>query len=126
MSWFKRKPQPPPQTRITVIHSTAMTAAQFRSSPDLVKYAKTLFQSPEFQTLYAVLRNESPHNYGLPMGASHDDHIAHSYKGEGYTLCLNNIEALTRLVSATEPLEATWEPEPPRQMPDDQQLPAQP
>ena len=113
MNWFNRKP-PASKTIIKVIHSTAMRMDQWRSSPELVEYAKRLFTTPEFQTLLDVLRNESPSSFGLPIGSSHDDQIAHSYKGTGYNLCLNNIEALSNMHEHPTYLEATFEPEPER------------
>ena len=108
MGLFTRKPV----TRIKVIHSTSMRMDQWRSSKELVGYAQKLFTSPEFQTLLGVLRNEGPSNFGL-AGGTHDDHIAHSYRGEGYNLALNNLESLARMEERLEPLEATFEPEPP-------------
>jgi hypothetical protein len=84
---------------------------QWTASKELVLYAQRLFASPEFQTLVGVLRNECPSNYGLGLGATHDDQIAHSYKASGYNLCLNNLEALSKLEERADPIEATFEPE---------------
>lgn len=110
MPLFAKKPKP---VQVRVIHSTSMRLEEWRSSPELVTYAQRLFNTPEFQTLLGVLRNESPSNFGLGIGASHDDQIAHSYKAAGYNLCLNNMEAFTRIETQSEPLKATFEPEKP-------------
>lgn len=99
-------------TRIKVIHSTAIRLAQWRTSKEFTSYAAKLFHAPEFQTLLSVLRNECPSNFGL-AGGTHDDHIAHAYRGEGYNLALNNLESLAAFQETHEPLEATFEPEPP-------------
>lgn len=88
-----------------------MRLEDWRGSVDLITYAKQLFATAEFQTLMSVLRNESPSSYGLGLGATHDDQIAHSYKATGYNLCLNNLESLAKLSEASEPIEATFEPE---------------
>ena len=89
-----------------------MRMEQWRSSKELVTYAAKLFATPEFQTLMGVLRTETPSNMGL-SGGTHDDHIAHAYRGEGYNLALNNLEALAQLHEHTEPLVAEFKPEPP-------------
>jgi len=115
MNWFKPKTTEPQQrTVVRVIHSTSMRMDQWRTSPELVVYAQKLFESPQFQTLLDVLRNESPSSYGLPIGATHDDQIAHSYKATGYNLCLNNMETLSNLHKQQDILEATFEAEPGR------------
>lgn len=109
MSLFRR---PAPRTQIKVIHSTSIRLAQWRSSLELTRYAAELFATPQFQTLLGVLRNECPANFGL-SGGTHDDHIAHAYRGEGYNLALNNLEAMASLEEKRTPLEATFVPEPP-------------
>lgn len=116
MPLFSKKPKVVP-IQIRVINSTALRMDQWRSSPELVTYAQRLFATPEFQTLVGVLRSESPSNYGLNIGATHDDQIAHSYKAAGYNLCLNNLDAFARIETHSEPIEATFEPEPPRTKP---------
>lgn len=99
---------------ITPIASTTMRAADWCASPECTAAASRLFATPEFRTIISILRNESPASYGLPMGASHDDQIAHSYKAAGYQLALNTLESLATHNRAHAPLEATFAPEPPR------------
>ncbi len=108
MAFFNR----PKPVRIKVIHSTSMRLEQWCSSKELVGYAQKLFATPQFQTLLGVLRNETPSNMGL-SGGTHDDHIAHAYRGEGYNLALNNLEALATMIEQPQHIEATFEPEPP-------------
>lgn len=111
MGLFKRKSV----TQIKVIHSTSMRLEQWKSSQELVGYAQRLFATPEFQTLLGVLRNECPSNFGL-SGGTHDDHIAHAYRGEGYNLALNNLESLAALEKSKPQIEATFAPEAPIQI----------
>lgn len=108
MSFFKRNSQ----ARIKVIHSTSVRLKDWRASRELVTYAQRLFATPEFQTLLGALRNEAPSNFGL-AGGTHDDHIAHAYRGEGYNLALNNLESLATMEEGAVALEATFEPESP-------------
>lgn len=108
MSFFSRKSR----IQVKVIHSTTIRLKDWRSSKELVGYAQKLFATPEFQTLLGALRNEAPSNFGL-SGGTHDDHIAHAYRGEGYNLALNNLESLASMEDHAEPLEATFAPEPP-------------
>lgn len=109
MGFFKR---PAPKVQIKVIHSTSMRLSDWCSSKELVTYAQRLFNTPEFQTMLGVLRNETPSNMGL-SGGTHDDHIAHAYRGEGYNLAMNNLEALAQMTEHVEPLVAEFKPEPP-------------
>lgn len=102
---FKRRAQ------IRTILSTQVTLSTWTASPELVQYAQRLHASREFQTLLSCLRNESPANWPLPHGATHDDQIAHSYKAAGYNLALNNIEAMCELARTAKAIEATFEPE---------------
>jgi hypothetical protein len=116
MSLFRSK-EPPPRAPIQVVLSTSIRLEQWQNSPELVEFAKALFRDPRFQTMLSVLRTESPSNYGLATGSSHDDQIAHSYKGAGYNLCLNTLESLAEYVKHPEHLEATFEPEKPPPLP---------
>lgn len=97
---------------IKIIYSTQMRSQDWRSSARLVAYAQGLLASQEFQALLGVLRNESPHAYGA-FGGTHDDHIAHAYRGEGYALCLNTLESLATLATARPSLQAMFTPEAP-------------
>lgn len=101
------------QVRVRVVASTQMRLDQWQASPELVKAARKLLDSREFQAMLAVLRNENPSNYGLRPPASDSDHVAHAYKSTGYALALNNLEALGVLERRRGALEATFEPEEP-------------
>lgn len=113
MRFFRRNK--PPRIEVKVMPSTAMKLTDWRMSPELVRYAKRLMDDPQFQILLSVLRNESPSNYGVPYGATHDDRIAHACKAEGYHLALNNLEALAEEEKKPIHIEATFAPEPPRE-----------
>lgn len=101
------------RVQLRVMPSTQMRLAQWCASPELVKAARRLLESREFQAMVAVLRNENPSNYGIAPPASAEDHIAHAYKATGYALALNNLEALGTLAPRRGMLEATFEPEEP-------------
>src|SRR5689334_8194299 len=107
----------PKRQQIVMVQSTQMRLETWCASPDLVKIARKLLELPELQTMISVLRNESPSSYGLSMGASHDDHLAHAYKNEGYFMAINTLERMGELVKVKGILEATFEAEPPRQNP---------
>lgn len=110
MNFFRRKPK---RAVIAVIPTTRMRLEQWRRNPSLVDAARKLFETREFQTIISVLRNESPASYGLSIGSSHDDHVAHAYKAEGYNLCLNTLEEFAVHQRQESPIEATFEAEPP-------------
>lgn len=112
---------------ITPVLSTSMTLADWTASPECVATARRTFDTPQFQTMLSILRNESPASYGLATGSTHDDQIGHAYTIKGYNLALNNLEALARMAEKRTPLEATFAPEPPRPQsePLDAQLPLQ-
>lgn len=103
----------PEHVKIRVVPSTQMRLNEWCGSPEMVKAARKVLDSREFQAMLAVLRNENPSNYGLQPPASAEDHIAHAYKATGYALALNNLEALGALASKRAKIEATFEPEEP-------------
>lgn len=111
MNWnpFRR-----PRVTVRVVPSTRLRLTDLTSSPDAVKAAQRIFASPEFQLMLAVLRNESPVNYGIAsLAATHDDHIAHAHRCAGYHLCINNLESMADYVPVRGSVEATFSPEPP-------------
>lgn len=108
---MKPKRKKPIRAQVRVINSTAIRLRDWRISPELVLYAQRLMNSPEFQTVLAVLRNESPSSYGLGIGATHDDQIAHAYKATGYNMAVNTLEAMASREEIREPIEATFSPE---------------
>lgn len=104
-----------PRRRVVIrpLTSSQMRLRDWRASPELVASAQKLFALPEFRTMLSILHNESPSSYGLALGATHDDQIAHAYKSAGYALALNNLEALATIDKRLTPLESTFEPEQP-------------
>lgn len=116
MNWpFRRRTR----AAIQVIPSTSMRLSDWTASPDLVRAAQRLFASHEFQTILAILRNESPSNFGISLGSTHDDQIAHAYKATGYNLCVSTLESFATPRTERAPLEATFEPEPEHPLPPD-------
>lgn len=110
-SWLKPKPQVAVTRQITVVRSSSLRLSDWTCDESLVKETNKLQQTPLFQAMLGVLRNESPGCYGVAMGATHDDRIAHACKAEGYQLALNNLEALGVLIKPQAFLESTFEPE---------------
>ncbi len=107
-----RKAPPQPQTRhILVVRSTSLRLADWQRDPSLVKQAYALHQSALFTAMLAVLRNESPMNYGLPHDATHDARIAHANQAAGYQLAINNLEALANLITPAAHLVSEFKPE---------------
>lgn len=111
LPWTKAAPA---QRKIIVVRSTQMRIADWTSDPHLVRTAYDLLQRADVQTILAILRNESPTSYGLPLGASHDDRIAHACRAEGYAMALNNLEAMAQLAPKTKHLETTFASEEPQ------------
>lgn len=110
-NWFKRAA--PASKRVIVVRSTDMRLTDWTVDESLVRQAAATLNTPIVQAMLAVLRTESPANYGLPMGATHDDRIVHAAKAEGYGLALNNLEAMAKAQGKMVALESTFEPEHP-------------
>lgn len=109
MNLFRR---PRKTTRhIAVVRSTSLRLASWQRDPSLVRRAYELAQTELFTAMLAVLRNESPMNYGLAVDATHDARIAHANQAAGYQLALNNLEALALLVEPAEHIESEFKPE---------------
>ncbi len=100
-----------PLRQIVVVRSTSLRLAQWQKDSSLVKQAYALEQGALFQAMLAVLRNESPMNFGLSPDASHDARIAHANQAAGYQLALNNLEAMAALIEPSDRIESEFLPE---------------
>lgn len=99
---------------VRVVPHTQLKLEQWQQSPELVKSARKLLETNEFQIMLAVLRNENPSNYGIRgYGATHDDHVAHAFKAAGYSQCLANLESMAFDWKPPVELEATFGANPP-------------
>ena len=97
--------------QIVIVRSTSLRLSNWKSDPSLVRQAYDLQQTPLLSAMVAVLRNESPLNYGLPLGANHDDRIAHACRAEGYQMALNNLEEMAKLTEEHEQIVSEFKPE---------------
>jgi len=77
----------------------------------MVAESITLARNLTYRAQIDVLRNSHPvHSIFPPVGISPTDRVVHNAKCEGYELCINNLEAMTKPIKASKPLEATFEP----------------
>ncbi len=100
-----------PLRQIVVVRSTSLRLAEWQRDSSLVKQAYALEQGALFQAMIAVLRNESPMNFGLSVDALHDARIAHANQAAGYQLALNNLEALAALIEPADRIQSEFLPE---------------
>lgn len=107
LALFKR------QKKIEVIRreETTITLDEWRSTPDLVKIAQSVWSNPDFRLMISCLKNESPAYFVLPDDASPGRSVAIQRRCEGYNFAINNLEAMRTLRTVPEPLESTFEPE---------------
>lgn len=110
-NWFKKKTTPLTERHIVVLRSTSLRLADWQRDPSLVKQAYGLQQSALFTAMIAVLRNESPMNWGLPLAATNDDRVAHANQAAGYQLALNNLEAMAALIKPADHIVSEFKPE---------------
>lgn len=106
-----RRQKPPVTRQIQVVRSTSLRLEDWRKDPTLVKAAYDLEEKNPWVTMLAVLRNESPLNYALPLGANHEDRIAHAARAEGYQMAINNLEAMAVLHEEPQRIESEFKPE---------------
>lgn len=108
---MKPKISPITTRQILIIRSTSLRLSTWQRDSSLVKQAYALGQSPLFVAMLAVLRNESPMNFGLSPDASHDARIAHANQAAGYQLAINNLEAMASLIEPADRIESEFKPE---------------
>ena len=114
MNWPFRKSETTCEVQkrqIKVVRTTELRLKDWIADPTLVAQAGKLMNLNVAQAMLAVLRNESPANYELPIGATHDDRIAHACRIEGYNLAVNNLEAMNKSGTHHDFIESTFEPE---------------
>lgn len=91
-------------------HESTIGLEEWHKDPSLVSLAQTVLSDPRTAQMLAVLRAESPANYGLaPLGVSLEDRAAFQARTEGYHLALNNFEALGKLTVVMPESEPTYE-----------------
>lgn len=91
---------------------TRITLDEWRGDLASVRIARKFLDDPEFRLLVDVLR--TTHIGGYVMGmrdVSIEDRAAMQSRGEGYTMCLRDLEALGEFQKPKEEIEPTFEPE---------------
>lgn len=87
-----------------------LTLDEWRRQEQMVLESRALARNLTYRAQMDVLRNSHPcHTLFSPIGVNPNDRIVHQSKIEGYELCLNNLEAMTRPFKHAKPLEATFE-----------------
>lgn len=109
----KAKPSSPQDTVATptpapVIRARNFRMADWRASPELVKYAQQRFAEPQFQLLLAVMDNEHVRNltHTLPVPAQSDS--KQLGKIEGWDLFRNTLASAEDYHAQPKPLEPTY------------------
>lgn len=110
-AWASRKIIVEPSIKVQVVASNTLTLLQWRKQQTLVESAIRLSRDSTFQMALAVLRNEHPSHLAFPStNTSPADRAAMQSRIEGYELCLNNLEALSKPFKPSQRIEATFEP----------------
>ena len=100
----------PPRPKRHYLEST-IGLEDWQKDESLVSMAASLLADPRTAQMLSVLRAESPANYGLStLGVTFEDRAAFQARTEGYHLCLNNFEALGKLIAVLPESEPTFEP----------------
>jgi len=83
--------------KVQLVSSSTLTLDQWRRDTRLVASAKELARHEVFRMMAAVLENSHVRFVALPtVGASQDDRAAQQARSEGYQICLNNLEAMSK------------------------------
>lgn len=114
--FFKRLWQwvtPAPRKLVVIRRDpTRITLDEWRRDPASVKLARKFLDNPEFRLMIDVLRTTHIGGYVMGMeGVSLEDRAAMQARGEGYTLCLRDLDALGEFKKPKEEAEETFEPE---------------
>lgn len=93
-----------------ILNPMELRLEDWQINESLVTKAAAVLKSDKMKLMLAVLRTESPSNYGLPeLGVSAEDRAAYQSRTEGYHQCLNNLELLGELKKTRIRSEPTYE-----------------
>lgn len=111
MNWPFSKPAT--QTRIQVVrrYGSKLRMAEWRSDPALCNTARKVLDDGNVRLMLDVIRNEHLAMIVLPTGAPPEVRAAVQAMSEGYSMCLNNLEAMALHQPLTKELAPTFEPE---------------
>lgn len=95
---------------VRVIHRDPcqLTLDQWRADPRFISIAKKFLDNPEFRLMMDVLRTEHLASYCMTSANIEQRAVAQA-RGEGYTMCLNNIEALGQFAAEKREVQSTFE-----------------
>jgi len=113
MNWkFWEKPAPV-ERQIEVVRrdSTTLTLDEWRSDPKVCAAAAKVLADPTVRMMLDVLRNNHLGMMVLPMGSSLEVRACVQSLSEGYSMCLNNLEAMAIHKPVGKDLQPTFEPE---------------
>ncbi len=111
MNWpWKNKSAPTLGIKVIRRESTTLRLEEWRSQPELVAMADAIWKNENFRLMLQVAANESPGNFAILSG-NMEARAMHQARTEGYNLYLANLKAMRVLVSKTQELESTYEPE---------------
>lgn len=104
--------QRPVRTRIQVVrrYGFKLRLDEWRSDPVLCNTARKVLDDGNVRLMLDVCRNEHLAMLVLPTGASAEVRAAVQAMSEGYSMCLNNLEAMAIHQPLTKELEPTFEP----------------
>ena len=98
LPFLKPKPKPVKTTKPPEVvfrkRRNEVRLKDWRRRDDLVSGARSVLASEAVQHMLDCLETEHPANYGLPMGADINVRAMYQALCEGYSRCLNNIQAM--------------------------------
>ena len=103
------------QTQIVRRDSCRLTIDQWRSDRGMVKLASKIMSNPDFQLMIDVLRTHHIVNYSLMLNPTMEQRAFQQAKGEGYSLCLSNLESMAQYSIPESELIEDFQPETPPQ-----------
>jgi hypothetical protein len=109
MRFFRKKPKPALQ--VVRKSETLLRLSDWQSDHNLCSTAAKVLLNPDLQLMLSVLRNEHPSKLMMPYGTALNDRIVLQARGEGYEMCLANLEAMARHNAILEFPEATFQAE---------------
>lgn len=101
------------RTKVNIIQRdiTKIRLSEWRSDKKLCQVAKKILSDENVRVMLEVARNEHLAMQVLPLGVSMETRASAQAMSEGYSICLNNIEAMAIHQPSAKEIEATFEPE---------------
>lgn len=99
-----------PAIHVVRRESTALRLEEWRSQPELVALADTVWRTENFRMMIQVTQTESPGNFAVLSGDL-ETRALHQARTEGYNLALAHLKAMRVPADRIQELEATYEPE---------------